>query len=50
MTNHLLSIAYILASVLFIFSIRGLASPETARRGNVLGIVGMVIAIGATVY
>ena len=39
---------YLVAAVLFIFSIRGLASPETARRGNWLGIWGMVLAVGAT--
>ena len=35
MTNAFLSLSYLLASILFVFSIRGLASPETARRGNV---------------
>lgn len=50
MMTHVLAFSYILASVLFIFSIRGLASPETARRGNVLGIAGMALAIGVTVY
>ena len=48
MTNAFLSLSYLLASILFVFSIRGLASPETARRGNVLGMIGMGIAILAT--
>ncbi len=40
--------AYLIASVCFILALRGLSSPETARRGNALGITGMVIAIGTT--
>jgi H+-translocating NAD(P) transhydrogenase subunit beta len=40
--------AYIVAAVLFILSLSGLGHPETARRGNWFGIVGMVIALGAT--
>lgn len=48
MTTALLPLSYLLASILFIFAIRGLASPETARRGNVLGIIGMIIAVAVT--
>ena len=40
--------AYLVASVLFILALRGLSSPETARRGNLYGIAGMVIAIVTT--
>ncbi|MEO0393496.1 MAG: NAD(P)(+) transhydrogenase (Re/Si-specific) subunit beta [Pseudomonadota bacterium] len=40
--------AYIVASILFILSIRGLSHPETARRGNQFGIAGMVVAIVTT--
>jgi NAD(P) transhydrogenase subunit beta len=39
---------YIAASVLFILGIRGLAHPRTARRGNELAAVGMLIAVVAT--
>jgi NAD(P) transhydrogenase subunit beta len=42
------SAAYLAASVLFILSLGGLSRPETARRGNVYGMVGMAIAILAT--
>jgi H+-translocating NAD(P) transhydrogenase subunit beta len=40
--------AYLVSGVLFILALRGLSSQETARRGNMYGVVGMVIAIGAT--
>lgn len=40
--------AYVVAGVLFILSLRGLSSQETARRGNLYGIIGMVVAILAT--
>ncbi len=48
MSNSLQTVAYIAASVLFIFSLAGLANQETARRGNWLGIAGMVMAFAAT--
>jgi NAD(P) transhydrogenase subunit beta len=48
-TSQLLSnAAYLVAGVLFILALRGLSSQQTARRGNTYGIVGMLIAIGAT--
>lgn len=50
MTHVYLSLAYLLSSILFIFSIRGLASPETARRGNLLGMLGMALAVSVTMY
>ena len=40
--------AYLLAAVLFVLALRGLSNPETARRGNRLGMVGMAIAVLAT--
>ncbi len=39
---------YLIASVLFILALKGLSSPESARRGNVYGISGMVIAVVTT--
>jgi len=43
------SLTYIVAAMLFILSLRGLSEQETARRGNVFGIVGMALAALATV-
>jgi NAD(P) transhydrogenase subunit beta len=40
--------AYLVSAVLFILGLKGLTSPVTARRGNVLAIVGMVIAVTVT--
>ncbi len=48
MTENIASFAYLLSSILFIMALRGLSSPETARSGNVFGIIGMLIAIGTT--
>ncbi|MBT6093386.1 MAG: NAD(P)(+) transhydrogenase (Re/Si-specific) subunit beta [Rhodospirillaceae bacterium] len=48
MSAQFTGFAYLIASVLFILALRGLSSPETARKGNIYGIVGMVIAIGTT--
>ena len=49
MTANFAALAYLAASVLFIMALRGLSSPETARTGNIFGIVGMGIAVAATV-
>lgn len=40
---------YVVAAVLFILSLAGLSRQETARRGNVLGMAGMVLALAATI-
>src|SRR5438094_7517812 len=45
---ELVVVAYVVAAVLFILALRGLSSQETAKRGNVYGIIGMAIAIAAT--
>jgi NAD(P) transhydrogenase subunit beta len=43
---NLAAIAYLISGVLFILALRGLSSPETSRRGNQLGMIGMAIAVG----
>src|SRR5512145_3459571 len=50
MSASLSSMAYIGAAILFILSLGGLSNPETSRRGNLYGIVGMAIAVLATVF
>ncbi|HIK43275.1 MAG TPA: NAD(P)(+) transhydrogenase (Re/Si-specific) subunit beta [Leptolyngbyaceae cyanobacterium M65_K2018_010] len=48
MSNNLVTVAYIAASVLFILSLSGLSHQDTAKRGNWLGMLGMAIAFLAT--
>ncbi|MCX7786293.1 MAG: NAD(P)(+) transhydrogenase (Re/Si-specific) subunit beta [Spirochaetes bacterium] len=43
-----IQVAYVLASVLFILGLKGLSHPRTAVRGNLIGAIGMLIAVGAT--
>jgi NAD(P) transhydrogenase subunit beta len=50
MTCSLATVSYIGATILFILSLGGLSHPETARRGNLFGIVGMALAVLATVF
>jgi H+-translocating NAD(P) transhydrogenase subunit beta len=49
MSASLATVAYIGAIILFILSLGGLSNPETARRGNLFGMVGMALAVFATV-
>jgi NAD(P) transhydrogenase subunit beta len=42
------AIAYLVSAVLFIFALKGLTHPASARRGNYYGMIGMAIAIAAT--
>ena len=49
MSATLLTVSYLAAAILFILSLGGLSSPESSRRGNFMGMVGMVIAVLATV-
>ncbi|ABA56791.1 Re/Si-specific NAD(P)(+) transhydrogenase subunit beta [Nitrosococcus oceani] len=49
MSQGLVTMAYIGAAILFILSLGGLSHQETARRGNIYGMVGMTIAILATI-
>ncbi|MEN3288890.1 MAG: H+-translocating transhydrogenase subunit beta [Bradyrhizobium sp.] len=48
MNANLSALLYLVAGVLFILSLRGLSSPATSRRGNFLGMAGMVIAVITT--
>ena len=48
MSADLTGLLYLIAAVCFIMALRGLSSPETARRGNAIGITGMVIAVVTT--
>jgi len=48
MSANLSAIFYLISGILFILALRGLSSPETSRRGNLFGILGMVIAITVT--
>ena len=42
------NLSYILASILFIFGLKMLSSPETAQRGNLISALGMLLAIIVT--
>lgn len=48
MTLNLAASLYLISGMLFILALRGLSSPETSRRGNLFGILGMVLAITVT--
>jgi NAD(P) transhydrogenase subunit beta len=48
LTHSQQAIAYLASAVLFIFALKGLTHPATARRGNLFGMLGMAIALGAT--
>ncbi len=50
MSEGLATVSYIGAMILFILSLGGLSHPETARRGNLYGMIGMAIAVLATVF
>jgi len=50
MSFSLVTVAYIGAIILFVLSLGGLSHPETSRRGNLYGMVGMTIAVLATVF
>jgi NAD(P) transhydrogenase subunit beta len=45
--NHV-ALAYLVAAVLFILALKGLSHPDSARRGNLFGVIGMVIAVLTT--
>ena len=50
MSANIATMAYIGAIILFVLSLGGLSNPETSRRGNLFGIIGMAIAVLATVF
>ena len=50
MSESLATVSYIGATILFILSLGGLSNPETSRRGNLYGMIGMTIAVLATIF
>ena len=50
MSATLATVSYIGATILFILSLGGLSNPESSRRGNLYGMIGMTIAVIATVF
>ena len=48
MTDNISAILYLISSIFFILALRGLSSPDSARQGNLFGILGMTIAVGTT--
>ena len=50
MSASLVTVAYIAAIILFILSLGGLSNPESSRRGNLYGMIGMTIAVLATIF
>ena len=50
MTSSLATVCYIAATILFILSLGGLSHPESARRGNLFGVIGMALAVLATIF
>ena len=50
MSQSLATVAYLGAAILFILSLGGLSNPESSRRGNLYGMVGMALAVLATVF
>ncbi|MDX8401902.1 MAG: NAD(P)(+) transhydrogenase (Re/Si-specific) subunit beta, partial [Mariprofundaceae bacterium] len=48
LSQNMVALAYLAASVLLILSLKGLSSPETARRGNLFGMLGMALAVIVT--
>ncbi|MHB0925094.1 MAG: Re/Si-specific NAD(P)(+) transhydrogenase subunit beta [Gallionellaceae bacterium] len=50
MSESLATVSYIGATILFILSLGGLSNPESSRRGNLYGMIGMTIAVLATIF
>src|SRR6476659_5230488 len=49
MSSGIVAVAYIVAALLFVLSLAGLSKHETAKTGNTYGIVGMAVALVATI-
>ncbi len=49
MTPDLAALAYLVAAVCFILALKGLSAPGSSRRGNLIGMIGMVIAVAVTI-
>ncbi|MAV99509.1 MAG: NAD synthetase [Rhodobiaceae bacterium] len=49
MSANLISFLYLISGIFFILALRGLSNPESARRGNYFGIIGMIIASATTI-
>ena len=49
MTADLAALAYLIAAVCFILALKGLSAPGSSRRGNLIGMIGMVIAVAVTI-
>jgi NAD(P) transhydrogenase subunit beta len=50
MSANFVALLYLVSGVLFILALRGLSSPETARQGNLHGMLGMAIAVVTTLF
>ena len=49
LSQNALALAYLAAAILFVFGIKGLSKQESARQGNLIGMVGMLVALAATI-
>ena len=50
MSENLTAISYLISAIFFILALKGLSHPESARNGNVMGIIGMIIAVITTLF
>ena len=50
MSENFTAISYLISAIFFILALKGLSHPESARNGNVMGIIGMIIAVVTTAF